>query len=199
MDIEKIFELHDFPMVYAYYNYQVNSGILCRCNGLPINSRLKDIKSQLAELVVAVSHEAHEHFRVGLAKFLVAVLKMACHLDMTVKVRYLRDKFIEEKLFPREDYVCYVDDLYLAVLDMEQAVQEGAGLLIQDNVIRILARIYLQLPEFCRFAIRDDLIAIMRGKLLEEKEVLDPIRDEETKWYCYRNYKFKAYALIEVV
>lgn len=138
--------------------------------------------SEFRELVRAVQEEDYLEVRDGIGDAITTILALAYLIDMPIKEKDLKDVYFEESLFPREDYLCYVDDIYEAVLLLESAIRDKDLDQVKRQIIRILARIYLGLPEFCKFTIRDDLVAITKASL---SKICPTIQDAEKSVEIY--------------
>lgn len=253
--LSSILDLHDFPMIYALQaEFTRKKGSFNLEDQAASFGSYNIFLSEFRELVRAVRDEDYIELRDGIGDAITTILALAYLIDMPIKEKDLKDIYFEESLFPREDYMCYVDDIYEAVILLEDSIRNKDLDQVKRQIIRILARIYHGLPEFSKFTIRDDLVAVTKSSLskicptIEDAEksvdvyaekgcethfakttngyaifsskeqpfggeiiskgkflkfykwaspVFDEITDEDTRWKCYPNVKFKALALLE--
>lgn len=203
--LSSILDLHDFPMIYALQaEFTRKKGSFDLENQAASFGSFNIFLSEFRELVRAVRDEDYLEVRDGIGDSITTILALAYLIDMPIKEKDLKNIYFDESLFPREDYMCYVDDIYDAVIMLENAIKNKQLDQVKHQIIRILAHIYLGLPEFCRFTIRDDLVAITKASLSkicttneDAEKLFEEITDEKTVWKCYPNVKFRALALLE--
>lgn len=202
-----IYSLNDTEMFYYIFNDQfLHIGDLIVDSDVAVNAQVSLIEDAVAQLAKGVIQEDHYLFRVSLANVICVVYRMSFLTKCEFKHVDLRNVFIDEHLFPREDYVCYVDDIYSSLNNFTDALKQKNIALSHERLIKVLAHIYYQFPEFCRFTIRDDLEDFVRHLIDHDLEYpiadlksvyMTKVKEEKSKWSCYPNYKFKAYSLIE--
>lgn len=164
--LTSILELHDYPMIYAL------QAEFTRVKG---SFNLEDQKasmgsfniflSEFKELIKAVQDKDYQELRDGIGDVITTILALAYLIDMPIKEKDLKDIYFKETIFPREDYLMYVDDIYECVILLEKAIVEKDLEQVKHQIVRILAHTYHGLPEFAKFTIRDDLVAITASSI----------------------------------
>lgn len=199
MNTDFILRLHDYEMVYAieklaetainpfYFSNQKHG--LAACNVL---------SSRVSDLVEAVDCKKYAGVRKAICNLVIETLKIAYRIDMNFKEKDVKSIYFDKFLFPREDYICYCNDLYDTTQLLQNAIYSQNVESIKEEVLHLLSRAYFALPEFSRFSIRDDLVAVVQAYLSKsEKVFLDQIA-EESVWSCYKNIELKGLTYREV-
>lgn len=164
--LTSILDLHDFPMIYALQaEFTRQKGSFNLENQATSMGSFNIFLSEFRELVRSVQDEDYIELRDGIGDVITTILALAYLVDMPLREKDLKDIYFSENLFPREDYLCYVDDIYEAVLKLKTAIIEKDLEQVKYQIIRVLARTYHGLPEFSKFTIRDDLVAITASSL----------------------------------
>lgn len=203
--LHSVFKLNDFDMVFSVQeSLGVKQGLLTHWDASKVNQCITNFKECLALFAYAVIKKDHFLLRVTLASFTTEVIGIAYKLSIPLKMGRLRRVFNDDRLFPREDYACYVDDIYDSALSLILSLQSKNAVLSEIYLVEILAKIYFQLPEFSRVSVHDDLVSVLKNDLkpvaastAKSQYILDDVGNENSLWSCYPNYSFKAGALIK--
>lgn len=164
--LDSILDLHDFPMIYALQaEFTRIRGSFDLDDQKASMGSFNIFLSEFRELVSAVDEKDYLELRDGIGDVITTILALAYLVDMPIREKDLKDIYFSETIFPREDYLCYVDDIYEVVLKLEASIVEKNLEEVKHQIIRVLARVYYGLPEFSRFTIRDDLVAITAASL----------------------------------
>lgn len=181
--LTSILDLHDFPMIYALQaEFTRQKGSFNLENQVASKGSFNIFLSEFRELVRAVRDENYNELRDGIGDVITTILALAYLVDMPLREKDLKDIYFSETIFPREDYVCYVDDIYAVVLELQSAIERKDLEQVKQQIIRVLARIYHGLPEFSKFTIRDDLVAITKSSL---SKICTTIEDAEKSVEVY--------------
>ena len=181
--LSSILDLHDYPMIYALQaEFTRQKGSFNLEDQAASFGSYNIFLSEFRELVSAVQDEDYIELRDGIGDCITTILALAYLIDMPIKEKDLKDIYFEETLFPREDYMCYVDDIYEAVVLLDDAISNKNLDQVKHQIIRIMARIYHGLPEFSKFTIRDDLVAITKASL---SKICPTIEDAEKSVQVY--------------
>ena len=204
--LTSILDLHDYPMIYALQaELTREKGSFNLENQVASKDSFNIFLSEFRELVRAFRDKNYNELRNSIGEVITTILALAYLVDMPLREKDLKDIYFSETIFPREDYLCYVDDIYAVVLKLQSAIEQKDLEQVKHQIICVLAHTYYGLPEFSKFTIRDDLVAITKSalsKIYTTNKLVSPefdlITDERTIWHCYPNIKFKALALLEV-
>jgi len=181
--LSSILDLHDYPMIYALQEeFTRVRGSFDLENQTAAIGSFNIFLSEFRELVRGVRDEDYLELRDGIGDVITTILALAYLIDMPIREKDLKDIYFEETLFPREDYLCYVDDIYEAVVKLEAAILAKDLDEVKRQVIRVMARTYHGLPEFSKFTIRDDLVAITKASLTK---ICPTIEDAEKSVQLY--------------
>lgn len=164
--IDRILELNDHSMIYALQT-ELNRerGSFNLDNQEESLGSYNIFESEFKELIRAVQVEDYLKLRGGIGGVVTTILALAFLIDMDISYKQLKDVYLDEYLYPCEDYRCYVDTIYKAATDLKTSILKKDIDLIKRNVIGVLACTYLSVPEFARFSIHDDLVQITKASL----------------------------------
>lgn len=164
--LDSILELHDHAMIYelqAEFN-RVRGSFDLENQKAALGS-YNIFESEFKELIQAVKEENYHELRDGIGDVITTILALAYLIDMDISYKQLKDVYIEEFLYPCEDYRCYVDSIYKSVELLKAAILNKDIEETKRHIVGVLARTYLCLPEFARFSIRDDLVQVTKASL----------------------------------
>lgn len=174
-NLSRILELNDHAMIYALQaEFHQVRGLLDLGDQIAAMGGYHSLESTFCELVKAVSDENYEELRLGVGNMITAILSLGYQLDMNISFREVKDIYFTESLYPCEDYRCYVDSIYTSVEPLKNAILAKKLSDVKQHIIHLLAKTYLGLPEFSRFSIHDDLVAITKATLSQ----ICPTEDE---------------------
>lgn len=164
--LDSILDLHDHAMIYALQaEFNRVRGSFNLENQKAAIGSYNIFESEFKELVKAVKEEDYHELRDGIGDVVTTILALAFLIDMDINYKQLKDVYINESLYPCEDYRCYVDTIYKSVVSLKNAIVNKDIEETKHHVVGVLARTYLSLPEFSRFSIRDDLVRITKASL----------------------------------
>lgn len=189
--LSSILELQDYPMIFALQEEftRVKGSFNLENQAASLGS-FNIFLSEFKELVKAVHEKDYIELRDGIGDVITTSLALAYLIDMQIKEKHLKDIYFKETIFPREDYLGYVDDIYDGVLLLEKAIVEKDLTQVKSQIIRILAHTYHGLPEFAKFTIRDDLVAITASSL---SKICPTIDDAEKSVEVYAKKGCETY------
>ncbi|NNH76524.1 hypothetical protein HLH17_02255 [Acinetobacter sp. ANC 5380] len=188
-----ILKLHDYDMVYAIEDqskrpqnpfaiYDINTQI--EVNYL--------IDNGVQQLIQSVSNGDHSALRISVSQLAINTLKIGYLVGAVIKEKDVKNVYFDNFLYPKEDYTGYCNDIYDTANLLKCAIGSGDVMLVKKEILHLLSRVYFSLPEFSRFSIHDDLVAVVKSQLLGSKINLDPINNEKTIWSCYKNIFLKG-------